>query len=290
MRTRKTLSTWLTTRYLLIIRNEENFAEKTTLSFTYAKLLVFLVSMFIVFMVLSLYLSKTILAQWFDPRHAQLEFNKRLINLNLVVDSLAEEVDRKDQFIANIESIVSGEDINQAEVDDNVEVTANLAGNENTANTGDLPPIDDEIRREFEESGLDLLTLNSDEGELQEIFFFPPISGIISQAYDAQSSHLGVDIVSKKNEPVKAVADGTVIFSDFDFSDSGYVIAIQHRGNLISIYKHNSALLKKVGNFVSAGEIIAIIGNTGELTSGPHLHFELWYDGDHMNPEDYISF
>jgi len=246
--------------------------------------------MFIVFMVLSLYLSKTILAQWFDPRHAQLEFNKRLINLNLVVDSLAEEVDRKDQFIANIESIVSGEDINQAEVDDKTEVIANQVGNENTANTGDLPPIDDEIRREFEESGLDLLTLNSDEGELQEIFFFPPISGIISQAYDAQSSHLGVDIVSKKNEPVKAVADGTVIFSDFDFSDSGYVIAIQHRGNLISIYKHNSALLKKVGNFVSAGEIIAIIGNTGELTSGPHLHFELWYDGDHMNPEDYISF
>jgi len=206
------------------------------------------------------------------------------------VDSLAQEVDRKDQFIANIESIVRGEDLNQPEFDESNEVILNESETANTSQSGDLSAIDEEIRREFEESGLDFLSLNDDEGELQEIFFFPPISGIISQTYDAQSNHLGVDIVSKKNEPVKATADGTVIFSDFDFSDSGYVLAIQHRGNLISIYKHNSALLKKVGNFVSAGEIIAIIGNTGELTSGPHLHFELWHDGHHMNPEDYISF
>ena len=154
-----------------------------------------------------------------------------------------------------------------------------------------VPPIDSQLRREFEQSELDLLSYSSvNVMELQEIFFFSPLSGIISQPYNSKTSHFGVDIVSRSNEPVKCVADGTVIFSDFDFSDSGYVIAVQHRSNLISIYKHNSALLKKVGNFVSAGEIISIIGNTGELTSGPHLHFELWYNGNHINPEDLISF
>ena len=96
-------------------------------------------------------------------------------------------------------------------------------------------------------------------------------------------------MVSKKNEPVKCVADGTVIFSDWT-QEAGFVIAVQHKGNLISVYKHNSALLKKVGNFVSSGQVIAIIGNTGEFTSGPHLHFEMWYNGNPVDPGEFISF
>ncbi|MDZ7605241.1 MAG: M23 family metallopeptidase [Cyclobacteriaceae bacterium] len=95
--------------------------------------------------------------------------------------------------------------------------------------------------------------------------------------------------MSKQNEPVKAVADGTVIFADWT-SDSGNVIAIQHRSNLISVYKHNSALMKKVGNIVSSGQVIAIIGNTGEFTTGPHLHFEMWYNGHPINPKEFVSF
>lgn len=290
MRTRKTLSNWLTTRYLLIIRNEENFAEKTTLSFTYAKVLVFLVTLFVIFMMASLYMSKTILAQWFDPRHAQLKANKQLIQLSLAIDSLSQEVDRKDQFINNFQSIVNGEDILTAEIGSLGEVdTSLLASVEREIDINKINPIDSQLRREFEE--LELFTVGYDDNaELQEIFFFSPISGIISGRYNPQLNHYGVDVVSKENEPVKCVADGTVLFADFDFSDSGYVIAIQHRSNLISIYKHNSAILKKVGNFVSAGEIISIIGNTGELTSGPHLHFELWFNGNSVNPEEFVTF
>src|SRR5690606_4605683 len=126
-------------------------------------------------------------------------------------------------------------------------------------------------------------------GELQETYFFSPLSGIVSSPYNPKSEHFGVDVVAKKNEPVKCVSDGTVILSDWN-QEAGYVIAIQHRNNLISVYKHNSALLKKTGSFVNAGDIIAIIGNTGELTTGPHLHLELWYNGNPVNPEDFVSF
>jgi murein DD-endopeptidase MepM/ murein hydrolase activator NlpD len=98
-----------------------------------------------------------------------------------------------------------------------------------------------------------------------------------------------VDVVAKKDEPVKCVADGTVILSSWT-NDTGHIIAIQHQGNLISVYKHNSVLLKKAGNFVRAGEIISVIGNSGELTTGPHLHFELWHNSNPVNPEIFVSF
>jgi len=289
LRARRTLSNWLTTKYLLIIRNEENFAEKTTLSFNYAKLLVFFMAFFILMMILSLYLVKTILAQWYDPRHAQLEDNKKLIQMSMSIDSLELEVDRKNQFIDNFQEIVYGEtDDDEQEEEINL-LKTDLTSLKSNA-LGQLHPIDSQFRREFEEAGFDFISLGSGNAELQELFFFSPISGIVSGPFNQQVGHYGVDVVAKSNEPVMCVADGTVIFADFDFSDSGYVIGVQHRSNLVSIYKHNSAILKKVGNFVSAGEIISIIGNTGELTSGPHLHFELWYDGNPVNPEEFISF
>jgi murein DD-endopeptidase MepM/ murein hydrolase activator NlpD len=98
-----------------------------------------------------------------------------------------------------------------------------------------------------------------------------------------------VDIVTRTNEPVKCIADGTVLFSSWT-QDAGYVVMIQHNANLISIYKHNAELYKKVGTFVNAGEIIALVGNSGELTNGPHLHFELWYNGNSLNPEEFVTF
>jgi murein DD-endopeptidase MepM/ murein hydrolase activator NlpD len=117
--------------------------------------------------------------------------------------------------------------------------------------------------------------------------FFAPIPGIVTQSYNTK--HYGIDVVAKANEVVKSVLDGTVIFSTWTI-ETGYTITIQHENNFVSIYKHNSELLKKVGTFVHAGEAIAIIGNSGELSSGPHLHFELWFNGQPVNPEDYIKF
>lgn len=165
-----------------------------------------------------------------------------------------------------------------------ITVTSNVLESENIA------PVDSALRREFEQVGEGYLGLNTQYSqEIQEMFFFTPISGIVTAPFDISKDHYGVDIVAKSDEPVKAIADGSVIMAAWT-QDSGNIIAVQHRGNLISVYKHNAALLKKVGNFVSAGEIIAIIGNTGELTTGPHLHFELWYSGNPVNPEDFVSF
>ena len=289
MRVRKTLSNWLTTRYQLIIRNEENFAEKTSLAFTYSKIILFSVILFVMMLLISLFLVKTILAKWFDPRHAQLEANRKLYELAIRVDSLSVEVDRKDKFIANFQRVLSGDTSNFVDPAQILRGEDQPLGN---SGSPDLQPDarDSAFRKDFETSDLSLIPYASVKyRELQETFFFTPITGFISDHYDVKKGHYGIDVVAKTNEPVKCIADGSVILASWT-QDSGYVIAIQHRGNLISVYKHNAELLKKVGTFVNAGDIIAIVGNSGEMTDGPHLHFELWYNGNSLNPEEFVTF
>ena len=285
MKDRKTFSSWLTERYLLIIRNEENFAEKSTIGFTYSKLILFSVLIFLVLMTGALFLSRTVLAQWFDPRHDQIENSKKLFELTLKLDSIEDQVRQKDLFISTFRNIVSG-NIDSSTYNQNLPEAQLINVN---FDINEITPLDSQFREQFENEDLNLLSYNNAVSELSEVFFFTPISGYISRKYNLQDEHYGVDIVAKKNEPIMCVANGTVILSSWT-QDSGYVLAVQHSDNLISVYKHNSDLLKKVGNFVLGGEVIAIIGNTGELTDGPHLHFELWYNGNPVNPEDFVSF
>jgi murein DD-endopeptidase MepM/ murein hydrolase activator NlpD len=287
LKPKKTLSNWLTTRYQLIIRNEENFAEKTSMGFTYSKVILFSVILFTVLFVLSLFMSKTILAKWFDPKHEQIVLNQQLIELALKVDSLGIEVDRKDLFIANFQRVLSGDTLEFKDPANNLRGEKQPLSKPTSLKAA---PTDSAFRKDFEKSDLSLISLtNSKYRELQETFFYSPITGFISDQYDVKTGHLGVDVVAKVNEPIKCITDGTVVFSSWT-QDSGYVIVVQHRGNLISTYKHNAQLLKKVGTFVNGGEIIAIVGNSGELTNGPHLHFELWYNGNSLNPEEFVTF
>lgn len=124
---------------------------------------------------------------------------------------------------------------------------------------------------------------------LKGLLFFPPIKGAVSDNIDTKGGHFGIDIVAPKDEAVKATLSGTVIYVDWT-PDNGNVIHIQHSHNLMSIYKHNSVLLKKVGDVVKTGEAIAIIGNSGKLSSGPHLHLEIWHKGIPINPLKHIIF
>ena len=288
MENKKTLSNRLTTKYLLIIRNEENFAEKTTYTFTYAKIILGLFLVFVTLFGTSFYLATTLLEQWFDPRYAELKANKEVMELSASLDSLIQEVSKKDAYIQNFKMIMSGED----DVYHQIENEGNLKSSEvnQIVESETINPIDSQFRVQFEEVGLDLsLKSKTITDGMEDFYLFKPVDGIITGEYSPAEKHLAIDIVAKQDEPIKAVADGTVIFASWT-QDSGYVIAVQHSGNLISIYKHNSDLLKNVGNFVSAGEVVSIIGNTGELTSGPHLHFELWYNGNPINPEEFIRF
>ena len=123
---------------------------------------------------------------------------------------------------------------------------------------------------------------------IEGMLFFTPLKGVVSQGYDA-AIHPYVDIAAASGSVVKAVLDGTVIFTGWS-ADTGHTIQIQHDGDIISIYKHNEKLLKKTGEKVSAGTPIALVGNTGEMTTGPHLHFELWHKGETVDPTKHISF
>ena len=286
---RKTLYGWLTNRYLLIIRNEENFAEKRTIKFNYARILLILMGSVIVSLIISTYLVSVILRQWLDPRHSQNIADRKLIELTIKLDSLEVEMSRSDLYMDNIQRVLTGDDSN-----DSIGAGQSVQKSSTTdiSLSKDLIEVDSQFRAENEDMSLpaatSLIKFKSDE--LNGMFLFKPIEGIVTNKYRPASDHYGIDVVAKENEPVKSVLDGVVIFSSWTL-EYGYVIGIQHSwGGLVSIYKHNSELLKNVGNFVTSGEIISIIGNTGELTTGSHLHLELWREGNALNPEDFISF
>lgn len=287
MAARKTFSNWLTNKYLLIIRNEENFAEKTTFSFNYARLFLILAAVGLLLLSLAVYLVTVALEQWLDPRHAQMEANRQVLELSMTIDSLEHEVSNKNIYIENIRRIIAGEEIDQS-----LEISpeSNLQPAELSEA---IQPLDSQFRADFEGSELGDITslpiaVSTNIYELRDIYLISPLDGIITDGFNPKSDHYGVDMVAQENEPVRSVADGVVIMSSWTL-DGGYIMAIQHPGNLISVYKHNSELFKNVGNFVAAGEVVATIGNTGELTSGPHLHLELWHNGNPVNPQEYIA-
>ncbi|WP_421984978.1 M23 family metallopeptidase [Roseivirga sp.] len=282
-RFKKTLSNWLNARHIFIIQNEEDFSEKATYKFTYAKVVLLGFITFLIVLTIGIYLVNTVMAQWFDPRYAEQETRKDLVQMSISLDSLAQELEDRDRFITSFKKIMRG-DVSTDEITAEQPVRQLSA-----SDTEDLERSDSIFKAEFEKGSDFLLTGDIENDELRQLYFFSPISGTISEPFDPKGEHFGVDIVSKKDEPVKCIADGTVIMAGWTQAE-GNVIAVQHRDNLISIYKHNATLIKAVGDFVTSGDIVAIIGNTGELTSGPHLHFELWYNGSAVNPIEFISF
>lgn len=140
-----------------------------------------------------------------------------------------------------------------------------------------------------ERYNISLEDVKKGSSDISKMKFFPPLKGMVTNHFDANISHYGTDIVSSENQVICATLGGTVILSEWTMS-TGYVIQVQHDNNIVSVYKHNYKLLKEVGEIVRTGEAIAIFGNSGEQTTGPHLHFELWYNGVPMNPENFITF
>ncbi len=291
---RQRLWSWLTNKYQLIIRNEENFAEKTTVSFNYAKAFLVILTSFTFLFIFSLFMAKTLLSRWFDPMTGNRDQAKNISKLEAELDALEIKNTEKDVFIQMFNTMLKGGE----EIKDTVEEVKKLS--EEDIAEEDLPAVDSVFRSQFESQASTLVSSDwrGEYEEITDMFFISPvtlgeplseISTDVSRKYSVKEEHFGIDIVAKKDTPIKSISDGTVITSGWT-NESGYVVGIQHKNNVLSFYKHNSAVLKKVGDFVKSGDIIAIIGNTGELSSGTHLHFELWYKGHSVNPEYFITF
>jgi murein DD-endopeptidase MepM/ murein hydrolase activator NlpD len=153
-------------------------------------------------------------------------------------------------------------------------------------------PEDSNLRERFEQEEQYNIVLSPSQNSRrikESLLFFPPVRGQVSGKFNIDENHLGLDLTAAEGEPILATLDGTVILATWT-TETGYIIEVMHKDNLLSVYKHNSVLLHQVGDKVTAGEAIAIIGNTGENTTGPHLHFELWYEGSPLNPEEFITF
>lgn len=272
-----------------MIRKEEDFSIITSFSITKVRMTLLVILFFIMAFGFSLFLSRTVLRVWFDPEYLESENINRILTLSETVDSLLVEVRQRDVYVKNIQRVISGDTpqpMEPGKMDSDVYVSKEKSKID-LFQSGEATKS---IVEEFQSTPLDF----SNPGALSnlsfsDLYFFPPVQGMVIATFEPQKAHFGTDILAKEDEPVKAIADGTVILSSWTL-ESGYIIGIQHPHELISIYKHNSVILKNVGELVKAGEIISIIGNTGEMTSGPHLHFELWYRGNPMNPQQFMTF
>jgi len=211
----------------------------------------------------------------------------RNIRLNAIrVDSLDYQLTLKDQFIGNLITIINGGQPKTHSTDQAAESISTRDISDTRSSDDSLLRINVEKAQRFNVSTQNTAPENRN---LNQLYFFPPVRGLLTAHFDYANGHYGVDVATASNQGIKAVLDGTVILSDFT-SGTGFTIQIQHDHNLVSVYKHNKELFKKVGDRIRAGEVIATVGNTGELTSGPHLHFELWHLGIPLNPEHFIAF
>ena len=285
---REKLATRLNEKYLVVVRKKQDFSVLGSVNISIFRILILGLLSFIIVFVLSLILARTFLRQWFDPMFMETENTAKVLMLTDMVDSLTMAVSQKDAYLANLEKIMDGEEAVLEESDTKGPETVEVEKPEALAyqpSAGTQSILD-----EFQ--GLPLEStpvVGVNNSTFLETYFFPPIKGVLTAVFSPKNEHFGVDVVAKENEPVKAIANGTVIWTSWTL-ETGYVISIQHSNDLISIYKHNSVILKHTGDLVRAGEIVSVIGNTGELTTGPHLHFELWYKGTPLNPKEFITF
>ena len=274
----------LTRSYKVVVSSEDTFEER--LSFSTNK--------FNVFLVLSLYsiilIAFTISVVFFTqiremvPGYSSSDLLTQAIYLTKKTDSLENELELNNTFYKSIENVLSGkaeqiiykDTLAVSNEKDNIDFQAVLANAEDSI-----------LRKYIEEE--DKFNLTKNELVIENKMFVSPVKGQITQKFDPLNNHFALDILVDTGTPVKSILEGKVIFSEWSI-DTGHVLIIDHGDDIISVYKHNSKVLKTQNNFVKAGEVIAYSGNQGTLSTGPHLHFELWKNGTPINPEPLFNF
>ena len=236
----------------------------------------------VVFLVTSLIIAFTPLRNYL-PGYMNTEVREQIVQNALRADSLQQMLDRQRMYVMNIQDIIRGTiKVDSIHSIDSLTVVRSEELMERTQ-------AEDDFRKQYEETERYNLTTIDNAPAVTGLIFFRPTRGMISSGFDANKKHFGIDIAASPNESVLATLDGTVIMATYT-ADTGYVIQVQHNQNLVSVYKHCGSLLKKVGDTVKAGEAIALVGNTGGKTTGPHLHFEIWNKGRALDPTKYIVF
>ncbi len=218
------------------------------------------------------------------PGYPSAKVRQQIIHNYILVDSLENEIKVRDSYLSKISDLFKG----NTPVEESESSETDLKVAEAKFDKFNADSIFKDKLLE-EKSNLSIQQNPKRLPSIANVHFFTPLRGLITNKFNPKTDHLAVDIVGKQNARISNVLDGTVIFSGWTI-DTGYSIFIQHESNIVTAYKHNAELLKEVGNKVKAGDVIAIMGNSGELTTGPHLHFELWHNGTALDPETYIDF
>jgi len=277
-------------KYRFVVLNDNTFEERFTFRLNRLNVIVSLFGLGIFFIALTFLLIANTGIKQYIPGYPDIDQKKEIYRLNILADSLIGQLEEQGKYFDSFKAIMNGEVISDT-------TDWSMANNAHYDTIEDIKSAEDSLlRAEFEIQSLHNLFVNdggqrfeSSTSSIKSFNFFPPLQGIITSQINLAEKHFGIDIVAAYNEAIKATLDGTVIFSAWTL-ETGHVIVLQHERNLISVYKHNSVLLKHEGDHVMAGEAIAISGESGELTTGPHLHFELWYNGSPIRPQDYIIF
>lgn len=281
---------WIDDKHRLVVVNDETFQEERSFRLTGFNVFAVIGSIIMIVSLITMLLMIYTPLRQLVPQSNNIEVRSQISEMYLLLDSLQQNIESKDTYIAQMRGVM----FEKFEYEKDVEkIEANkkenaLAEDFSTQKSEELKELIARVDTEEELGNLVESTL-LETATVDAIIFMPPIRGIVSDSFAPFRGHYGTDIVAPKGELIKATQRGTVILSTWS-ANTGHMIGIQHDNNTISFYKHNSVLLKKEGDKVHAGEGIAVIGNTGELTSGSHLHFELWFNGQPINAERYISF
>ena len=270
-------------KYKLTITNENTLEEIVGIHVSKLNgVSVLLSAVMVIFLIASLIIAFTPLRNYL-PGYMNSEVREQVVLNALRADSLQQMLERQRMYILNVQDIISGTvKVDSVHSIDSLTVVRSEELMERTQ-------AEDEFRKQYEETERYNLTTIDNAPVVTGLIFFRPTRGMVSSVFDANKRHFGIDIAASPNESVLATLDGTVIMATYT-ADTGYVIQVQHNQNLVSVYKHCGSLLKKEGDVVKAGEAIALVGNTGEKTTGPHLHFEIWNRGRALDPSKYIVF
>lgn len=274
-------------KYRLTITNEKTFAHIVSFRLSIHNLFLILATLSLVLILLVyVIIAYTPLKEYIIPNYPELEEREKIEHNAELVDSLEYQMKLYAQKMQVLETILSGDDPSEYAAIDSIIVQQT----ENYANLNfDISPADSMLRMEIQETEALNVNFHANTGgvRIENLFFYPPINGVVSSNFS--QGHFGTDVVAAENSIIHSVLNGTVLLATWTI-ETGYIIVIQHSNDFISVYKHNAKLLKKAGDQVVAGEGIALVGNTGDLTLGPHLHFELWHEGKPVNSENYIVY